>query len=82
MLVGAGVFVAYDNIELGGDGVGVGRPVVRCVGGTECGESDRPVLGVGDVKRAVEPKGYGDGIYCTATGGVGGSDSDWNEASE
>jgi hypothetical protein len=49
MLVGAGVFVEYDNMELGGEGVGVGRPVVRCVGGTECGESDRPVLGVGDV---------------------------------
>lgn len=81
MDVEAGAFVAYDT-ELGGEGVGVGRPIVRCVCGTEGGDSERPVLDAGEVKRAVEPKGYGDGIYWAANGGVGGSDSDWNEESD
>jgi len=61
MLIGAGDFACVT--ELGGDGVGVGRPVERRVGGAEAGDSERPWLNAGEVKRVVEPNGYGDELY-------------------
>jgi hypothetical protein len=73
MLIWAGDFACVT--EWGGDGVGVGRPVERRVGGAEAGDSDRPWLDAGEVKSAVEPNGYGEGIYWIVIGGVGGSAS-------
>jgi len=60
MFVGAGDFAFVT--EFGGDGVGVGKPVERRVGGAEAGDSDKPWLDAGEVKSAVEPNGYGDEI--------------------